>query len=87
MLTAKVEDVDRIVGLEVGADDYLPKPFSPRELLPASMRAAPPSTLEAPGAPALDAQTVTFGPFVDLALRRSPRTASRSRSPPASSRC
>ena len=33
MLTAKGEDVDRIVGLEMGADDYLPKPFSPRELL------------------------------------------------------
>ncbi|MEQ1659544.1 MAG: response regulator, partial [Hylemonella sp.] len=33
MLTAKVEDVDRIVGLEVGADDYLGKPFNPRELL------------------------------------------------------
>ena len=33
MLTAKVEDVDRIVGLEVGADDYLSKPFNPRELL------------------------------------------------------
>ena len=33
MLTAKVEDVDRIVGLEVGADDYLPKPFEPRELV------------------------------------------------------
>ena len=33
MLTAKGEDVDRIVGLEMGADDYLPKPFNPRELL------------------------------------------------------
>ena len=33
MLTAKGEDVDRIVGLEVGADDYLGKPFNPRELL------------------------------------------------------
>lgn len=33
MLTARGEEVDRIVGLETGADDYLPKPFSPRELL------------------------------------------------------
>ena len=33
MLTAVGEDTDRIVGLEVGADDYLPKPFNPRELL------------------------------------------------------
>src|SRR5512136_1807322 len=50
MLTAKVEDVDRIVGLEVGADDYLPKPFNPRELLArvnAVLRRRP--TQEAPG--------------------------------------
>ena len=33
MLTARGEDVDRIVGLEMGADDYLPKPFNPRELI------------------------------------------------------
>ena len=33
MLTARGDDVDRIIGLEVGADDYLPKPFNPRELL------------------------------------------------------
>src|SRR5437868_12899777 len=32
MLTARGEDVDRIIGLELGADDYLPKPFNPREL-------------------------------------------------------
>jgi two-component system response regulator CpxR len=38
MLTARGEDVDRIVGLELGADDYLPKPFNPRELV-ARMRA------------------------------------------------
>jgi two-component system phosphate regulon response regulator OmpR len=33
MLTARGEPMDRIVGLEIGADDYLPKPFEPRELL------------------------------------------------------
>lgn len=33
MLTAKSEEVDRIVGLELGADDYIPKPFSPREVV------------------------------------------------------
>lgn len=38
LLTARGDDVDRIVGLELGADDYLPKPFNPRELL-ARMRA------------------------------------------------
>lgn len=38
MLTARGDETDRVVGLEIGADDYLPKPFSPRELL-ARMRA------------------------------------------------
>ncbi len=72
MLTAKVEDVDRIVGLEVGADDYLPKPFNPRELLArinAVLRRRPPA--EAPGAPSLEPQIVQFGPFeFDLSLRK-----------------
>jgi two-component system phosphate regulon response regulator OmpR len=72
MLTAKVEDVDRIVGLEVGADDYLPKPFNPRELLArvnAVLRRRP--SLEAPGAPGKEVQTITFGDFeFDLSLRR-----------------
>ena len=40
MLTAKGDDVDRIVGLEVGADDYLPKPFNPRELVAAKCRSS-----------------------------------------------
>ena len=72
MLTAKVEEVDRIVGLEVGADDYLPKPFNPRELLArihAVLRRRP--TQEAPGAPSMETQIVSFGPFeFDLSLRR-----------------
>ena len=72
MLTAKSEDVDRIVGLEVGADDYLGKPFNPRELLArihAVLRRRP--APEAPGAPSKDAQSVSFGPFeFDLSLRR-----------------
>ncbi len=71
MLSAKVDEVDRIVGLEVGADDYLPKPFNPRELLArihAVLRRRP--ALEAPGAPSKDAMTVQFGPFeFDLSLR------------------
>jgi len=71
MLTAKSEDIDRIVGLEVGADDYLGKPFNPRELLArihAVLRRRPPP--EVPGAPSNDAETVTFGPFTfDLGLR------------------
>jgi two-component system OmpR family response regulator len=33
MVTAKADDIDRIIGLEIGADDYLPKPFNPRELV------------------------------------------------------
>lgn len=47
LLTARGEDVDRIVGLEIGADDYIPKPFNPRELLArmrAVLRRAAPST-------------------------------------------
>lgn len=50
MLTAKGEDEDRIVGLEMGADDYLPKPFNPRELL-ARMKAVMRRTEETDDAP------------------------------------
>lgn len=71
MLTAKGEDVDRIVGLEVGADDYLGKPFNPRELLArihAVLRRRPQQ--EAPGAPAAENEVVSFGSFVfDLGAR------------------
>jgi DNA-binding response OmpR family regulator len=48
MLTARGEDVDRIVGLEIGADDYLPKPFNPRELV-ARIRAVLRRTLAGSG--------------------------------------
>ena len=48
MLTARGEDTDRVVGLELGADDYLPKPFNPRELL-ARMRAVLRRAHPAPG--------------------------------------
>lgn len=51
MLTARAEDVDRIVGLELGADDYLPKPFNPRELT-ARIRAILRRIEERPAAPA-----------------------------------
>ena len=47
MLTAKSEDIDRIIGLEIGADDYVSKPFNPRELL-ARIRAVLRRTGEAP---------------------------------------
>jgi two-component system, OmpR family, phosphate regulon response regulator OmpR len=71
MLTAKGDEVDRIVGLEVGADDYLPKPFNPRELvarIQAVLRRRP-ATMP-PGAPSSDAQLVEFGPFrLNLATR------------------
>ena len=64
MLTAKGDDVDRIVGLEMGADDYLAKPFNPRELVArinAVLRRQAPQ--EAPGAPTQEAKAVEFGPF------------------------
>ena len=70
MLTAKGEDVDRIVGLEMGADDYLPKPFNPRELV-ARINAVLRRHTErlAPGAPAVEGK-ISFGPYqLDLTTR------------------
>src|SRR4051812_24829882 len=75
MLTAKGDEVDRIVGLEMGADDYLPKPFNPRELLArinAVLRRRSPAG--PPGAPASGNETHAFGPF---SLSLSTRTLTR----------
>jgi two-component system OmpR family response regulator len=71
MLTAMGEDTDRIVGLEMGADDYVPKPFNPRELLArikAVLRRAQPSGDDAP--PVLHGARLRFnGWTLDLATR------------------
>jgi len=63
MLTAKGDEVDRIVGLEVGADDYLPKPFNPRELLARIKAVLRRQTVELPGAPSSEEKVVEFGDF------------------------
>lgn len=64
ILSARGDEVDRIVGLEVGADDYLPKPFNPRELL-ARIRAVMRRTETQPGAtaPTRDEAAYRFGGF------------------------
>ena len=70
MLTAMGEDTDRIVGLELGADDYLPKPFNPRELLARIQAVLRRRGAATPGAPASEEGTVAFANIeVDLAAR------------------
>ena len=68
MLTAKGDPMDRIVGLEIGADDYLPKPFEPRELL-ARIRAV--LRRQQPASEGNSAQVLKFG---SLTLDRDART-------------
>ncbi len=70
MLTAKGDEIDRIVGLEMGADDYLPKPFNPRELLARIQAVLRRRGTATPGAPASEEGTVAFANIeVDLAAR------------------
>jgi two-component system phosphate regulon response regulator OmpR len=79
MLTAKGEEVDRIIGLEMGADDYLSKPFNPRELLArinAILRRR--GADEHPGAPSQDNESINFGPYT---LNLATRTLSRGDEP------
>jgi DNA-binding response OmpR family regulator len=65
MLTARGEETDRIVGLELGADDYVTKPFSPREL---AVRVR--NVLRRSGDSALEANRISFGPYeLDAAAR------------------
>ena len=75
MLTARGEDVDRILGLEIGADDYLPKPFNPRELA-ARIHAVLRRTDEAKtrGAPSVGEELVCVG---DLELSPASRVVRR----------
>lgn len=70
LLTAKGDEVDRIVGLEMGADDYLPKPFNPRELV-ARINAVLRRRGSLPaGAPDAEEKSIAFGDYeLNLATR------------------
>ena len=72
MISARGEEIDRIVGLEVGADDYVPKPFNPRELLArvrAVLRTRASNVVPGTG-PGHDENVSDFGPYQFDAQRR-----------------
>ncbi|MCP4414312.1 MAG: two-component system response regulator OmpR [Gammaproteobacteria bacterium] len=70
MLTAKGDEVDKIIGLELGADDYLAKPFNPRELLARIKAVMRRRIVEVPGAPSAEEKIISFGEFtLNLATR------------------
>ena len=70
MLTARGADSDRISGLDAGADDYLPKPFNPQELLARIKAVLRRQVRELPGAPSQNAEVVNFGSWeLDLSTR------------------
>jgi two-component system phosphate regulon response regulator OmpR len=75
MLTARGADQDRISGLEAGADDYLPKPFNPQELLARMKAVLRRQTRELPGAPSQASEVVKFGEWaLDLSTRQLTRS-------------
>lgn len=72
MLTARGDDMERIVGLEIGADDYLPKPFNPRELaarLRAILRRTAVTSEDAEGNEKLDIDGIQLSPSSRTAIR------------------
>ncbi|PKO47858.1 MAG: two-component system response regulator OmpR [Betaproteobacteria bacterium HGW-Betaproteobacteria-22] len=71
MLTARGDEVDRIIGLEMGADDYLPKPFNPRELLARINAVLRRHERLVPSAPAGNNENVVIGDYVFNASTRS----------------
>jgi two-component system response regulator CpxR len=77
MLTARGDDLDRILGLEIGADDYLPKPFNPRELA-ARLRAILRRSQRTADSPAARAARLRVG---DVELDRATRTVRRDNAP------
>lgn len=71
MLTARGDPLDRIIGLEMGADDYLPKPFEPRELAARLQALVRRQTLYAQGKQRSDHSSLSFGPWLlDFDARR-----------------
>ncbi|MCX7194267.1 MAG: two-component system response regulator OmpR [Proteobacteria bacterium] len=70
LLTARGDEIDRIIGLEMGADDYLPKPFNPRELVARIQAVLRRKGMQAIGAPEGSEKTVSFSDFeLNLATR------------------
>jgi two-component system, OmpR family, phosphate regulon response regulator OmpR len=77
LLTARSDVIDRVIGLELGADDYLSKPFDPRELLARIRSVLRRRHADSPGAPEMRAP-YRFGPFeIDFAARELRRDGAR----------
>lgn len=80
LLTAKGDEIDRIIGLEMGADDYLPKPFNPRELVARINAVLRRKVAQPAGAPDAEEKIMAFG---DCELNFATRELTRSGAPVA----